>query len=90
MSRRRFPGYYVVRAYGPGPSPTMCTPLFVASVRRAERLARMYERANRLSTLFYAWVIPADEMAEFAGYEWRRYPDQPDPAHAAIARDRYQ
>ena len=82
MSRRRFPGYYVIREYGHR-MPTQYAPIFVASRRRAEWLRDWYddEMRARYCTAFYAYVIPAEQLreAQAEAHSFARYPD--DPAH---------
>jgi hypothetical protein len=89
MSRRRFPGYYVIREYGHR-MPTQYAPIFVASRRRAEWLRDWYddEMRARYCTAFYAYVICADELAaaQAEAHDHARYPD--DPRHSPLTVER--
>lgn len=78
MSKRRFPGYYVIREFGHR-MPTQYDPLFVPSFRKARWLADWYDRAMRARycTAFYAYVIPAAELAaaQAEAHDFACYPD---------------
>lgn len=89
MSKRRFAGYYVIREFGHR-MPTQYEPLFVPSFRKAQWLADWYDSAMRARycTAFYAYVIPAHELAaaQAEAHDFGRYPD--DPRHWPLTVER--